>query len=90
MHTAPFASALDRLAEDARRQPTAFMCAEARWTNCHRRMIADALVMMGVDVVHLNEPGTSEPHRLDPMLRIVDGCLVYDGSDRVQGRFELG
>jgi uncharacterized protein (DUF488 family) len=33
--------------------PTAVMCAEAVWWRCHRRLIADALVVRGWWVEHL-------------------------------------
>lgn len=89
MGTAAFAEALRRLIEDAGREPTACMCAETLWTNCHRRMLADALTVAGTEVVHLIETGISEPHRLDPALSVVDGCLIYDGQDRAQERFDL-
>jgi uncharacterized protein (DUF488 family) len=56
---------------------TAIMCAEAVWWRCHRRLIADVLVSLGFDVVHLFEPGKSERHRLASPARIVDGMLDY-------------
>jgi uncharacterized protein (DUF488 family) len=56
---------------------TAIMCAEAVWWRCHRRLIADVLVSLGFDVVHLFEPGKSERHRLAPPARIVNGALNY-------------
>ena len=41
---------------------------------------------MQISAVHGN---ISEPHRLDPALSVVDGCLIYDGQDRAQERFDL-
>lgn len=32
--------------------PTAIMCAEAQWWRCHRQLIADALVVRGIEVRH--------------------------------------
>jgi uncharacterized protein (DUF488 family) len=54
------------------------MCAESLWWRCHRRMIADALLVEGCGVVHLVPGGRREPHRLHPNLRIAQGRLVYD------------
>lgn len=51
-----FNTGLDRLVEMFGRndQPTAaLMCAEAVWWRCHRSMIADILVVRGVEVRHL-------------------------------------
>ena len=60
-----FDEALAHLMEDAeRRGPIALMCAETAWQRCHRRLIADAIVMRGVIVEHLLSPSHREPHQL--------------------------
>lgn len=78
METDAFRAARDRVVEQARRTPTAVMCAESLWWRCHRRMLSDSLVTMGCEVVHLMEGGRQEPHRLSGSARVVDGKLVYD------------
>ena len=40
-----------------RQRPTAIMCAEAVWWRCHRRIIADYLLLRGRDVIHLMGEG---------------------------------
>jgi len=61
MATEAFAAGLARLvALDA----PIVMCAEARWTQCHRRLISDALVAGGHEVVHVGARGTVERHAL--------------------------
>ena len=40
------------------------MCAEADWTQCHRRLIADALVAGGDRVLHLGPDGSLATHEL--------------------------
>ena len=45
---------------------TAIMCAEVLWWRCHRRLIADVLVSLDVQVIHLFGKGKREPHRLAP------------------------
>lgn len=77
MDTAAFRKALERLIALARERPTAVMCAETLWWRCHRRMIADALLAAGCEVVHLLEGGPT-PHTLHPNARIEDGRAVYD------------
>jgi uncharacterized protein (DUF488 family) len=62
------------------------MCAETLWWRCHRRMLADALVARGCTVVHLMGPGRSEPHRMHPAARIVDGRVLYDVEGPEQER----
>ena len=54
------------------------MCAETLWWRCHRRLIADALVARGTEVIHLMQPGSSNPHRLHESARVEDGYPVYD------------
>jgi uncharacterized protein (DUF488 family) len=77
MTTPEFHAGLAQLEARARQQPTAVMCAERLWWQCHRRLIADALTVRGWNVVHLLEPGKSHTHRLTEFARIEDGVLVY-------------
>jgi uncharacterized protein (DUF488 family) len=67
-------AALDAL---ARAQPTAIMCAERLWWSCHRRLIADYLVVHGWTVVHLLDPGHRQTHHLPEFARVVDGVITY-------------
>jgi uncharacterized protein (DUF488 family) len=49
-----FGAAFARLLEAAAREPTVVMCAETPWWKCHRRLIADAAVLLAnANVVHL-------------------------------------
>jgi uncharacterized protein (DUF488 family) len=81
METATFERALEELVNTARRHPTAVMCAEALWWRCHRSLISDALMVRGIDVVHLMNQHTSEPHRLTPFARMVNGRLSYPAQE---------
>ena len=56
---------------------TAIMCAEAVWWRCHRRIISDVLVSLGVPVEHILGAGKVEPHELAAPARIVHGQLSY-------------
>jgi uncharacterized protein (DUF488 family) len=78
MDTDSFRAAVDRLEADAETRRVAIMCAETLWWRCHRQLIADALTVHGIDVVHLVGPGESQPHRLHAAARIEDGRPVYD------------
>jgi predicted kinase len=80
MASAEFVADYERLVSLAREKPTAFMCAETLWWRCHRRMLADRLLVDRWDVVHLVAPGKSEPHRLWDVARMVNGLLVYDSG----------
>ena len=55
------------------------MCSESVWWRCHRRLLADHLVLVeGVDVVHLMHDGRLTAHPNTPGVRVEDGRLVYD------------
>ena len=77
MDTAEFRDALDRLLTLAREQPSVIMCAEALWWQCHRRLIADALLAAGHQVVHIESPAKASPHRLMPPAGLERGTLSY-------------
>jgi uncharacterized protein (DUF488 family) len=76
LRTADFAEALDGLLNLASGFRTVMMCAEALWWRCHRRLIADVLVSLGVPVSHITDRG-AEPHRLVSPARLADGMLTY-------------
>jgi uncharacterized protein (DUF488 family) len=77
MDTAEFGAAFAELVGLATRQRTAVMCAESLWWQCHRRLIADALVAAGHEVVHIETPEKASPHRLIDPARIIGGRLSY-------------
>ena len=62
--TDEFRAAIEELRGLARAQPAAVMCAEAHWSQCHRRIIADHLLTAGDEVIHILGPGEAEPARL--------------------------
>lgn len=48
-----FEAGLDELIALSRRYVVAYMCAEAHWSKCHRRIITDHLLIRGIDVRHI-------------------------------------
>ena len=78
-----FERGLDTLMAIAAERPTAIMCAEAVWWRCHRRIIADYLLLHGREVFHLMSPARAEPARITPGARERDGRLVYPAPDRI-------
>jgi uncharacterized protein (DUF488 family) len=75
--TPEFEAALRELETAAEAVPTAVMCAEAQWTRCHRRLIANALVARGWKVVDIESRTRAEPHRLPDFARVVNGVVTY-------------
>ena len=83
MDTETFRNAVDVLLAGER---PAVMCAETLWWQCHRMLIADALVVRGADVVHLIDTGSRQPHRLTQGARRgEDGWPVYDAEPPLPG-----
>lgn len=82
MRTDAFRTALRGVLEDSAAR--ALLCAESVWWRCHRRLIADAAVLLhAVPVRHLFHDGRRQDHPPTPAARRVDGTLVYDrGVDR--------
>lgn len=70
--TAEFRTGLTELVTRGRELRTAFMCSEAVWWRCHRRIVTDHLLAAGHEVTHLMSIGRSEPARL------TDGAVVGD------------
>jgi uncharacterized protein (DUF488 family) len=73
-----FRAGLDRLIEDGRKRRTAFMCSEAVWWRCHRRIVADHLIARGETVFHLMGERRLEPAHLTAGAVVQpDGEVVY-------------
>lgn len=79
METPAFSAAIAHLIEEATRRRAAILCAERRWTECHRMLIADWLHVQGHEVIHILSGDTCERHALSPGARVVDERLSYRG-----------
>ncbi len=75
-----FATGLERLLEHVTRTRVAVMCAEALWWRCHRRLIADALVVRGFRVQHIGPDGRASVHELTPFATVEGTRIVYPAS----------
>jgi uncharacterized protein (DUF488 family) len=90
METPEFGAALERLMRRGAETTVAILCAEAVPWRCHRRLISDALVARGVEVLHILGPRRADPHELDSNARVLPGGrLLYAGPAGDQpGLFE--
>ncbi len=77
-----FAQGLRELLQRSRRQQCAVMCSEAVWWRCHRRIITDHLLALGIPVCHIMAVGKVDPASLTQGARIKDGQVVYPRSDQ--------
>jgi uncharacterized protein (DUF488 family) len=77
MDSPEYLAALERLQALGHARPTCVMCAEAQWWRCHRRLIADSLVIRGWRVRHLGL-STPQDHELTPFAVVGPGhTLTY-------------
>ncbi len=89
--TPEFAAAFAALRDYARFQPTAVMCAEALWWQCHRRIIADYLLAAGEKVEHILAAGKIEPAALTEGARLLPGGnVLYAAPDLFNRMQEKG
>ena len=81
MQTEEFAQNLAALCELETGQTTAIMCAEAVPWRCHRSLIADALTIRGVPVMHIVSAAKAEPHQLTSFARVEGNRIIYPGPE---------
>jgi uncharacterized protein (DUF488 family) len=78
---AQFAAAFAELLRLGGQARLALMCSEAVWWRCHRRIIADWLLLDGHAVDHLRAPGQAEAAAPTPgARRTASGKVIYPPS----------
>jgi uncharacterized protein (DUF488 family) len=81
--SAPFHAGLEHLLDEGRQRRCAIMCSEAVWWRCHRRIVADYLIVCGETVFHIMGRGRLEPARLTQGAVIqAGGTIVYPAKPR--------
>lgn len=77
MTTSEFTASLDELIAVAAERRTAIMCSEAVPWRCHRRLVADALIVRGWEIRDIIAKGPARPHAMTPFARVEAGRLTY-------------
>lgn len=77
MRTREFIDALGDLEKMAMARTTAVMCSEGPWWKCHRRLLADALVLHRWEVAHLMPDGRTTMHEPTKFMVDDDGIPRY-------------
>jgi uncharacterized protein (DUF488 family) len=77
MQTSEFRESLLELISLAKKRQIAIMCAEAVPWRCHRSLIADALLVRGIDVRHIFSPTNSKLHELTKSAKVNKLNIVY-------------
>jgi uncharacterized protein (DUF488 family) len=80
MNSAAFQSDLKELMILAASDQVALLCSEAVPWRCHRRLIADALIVRGWTVLDIIGAGPSRPHELTAFAQVVNDRIVYPGD----------
>ncbi|WP_248488890.1 DUF488 family protein [Tsukamurella sp. PLM1] len=77
MDTPEFARGLAALIEIARERRPAIMCSEAVPWRCHRRLVTDALLVAGIDVLDIMSATSTRPATLTRHARLEGERLTY-------------
>ena len=81
MQTPAFGTAVDELMSLAQEQRVAVMCAEAVPWRCHRQLLADALLVRGVEVREIESAAKTRAHTLTEWARADGTRVTYPGVD---------
>lgn len=77
MQTDEFATAIQGLIALAESEHVALMCSEGNPLRCHRWLVADALTVRGVRVLHISSRKSAKKHRLTLFARVEGTNLTY-------------
>jgi len=80
MQTSEFSHSIERVRELSVRERIALMCAEAVPWRCHRSLIADALLVRGVRVVHIMGKAKRVTHEITSFARIDGNAITYPAA----------
>ena len=79
MQTQEFEKALDELIQLANQDRIAVMCAEAVPWRCHRSLIADALLVRGIQTEDILSATYRQVHALTPFAKVQGAHIIYAG-----------
>lgn len=77
MQTSAFGESLNRCVEFATLECVVLMCAEAVPWRCHRSLIADALLVRGIQVQEITSDTRTRSHVLTPWARVRGTQVAY-------------
>ena len=85
MQTPEFAENVQAVIDLARTTRCALMCAESVPWRCHRSLVADALLVRGIPVEHIINPGKRRPAKLTPFAKVEGTRITYppEGGEQI-------
>ena len=84
MQTDEFVENVGEVIELAKTTRCALMCAESVPWRCHRSLVADALLVRGIPVEHIINPGKRRPATLTPFARVDGTRILYPPEDAAE------
>ncbi len=84
MQTAVFKDALNDLITLSKTSRTAIMCAEAVPWQCHRSLVADALIIRGIGVEDIMSATKATPHHLTKFAKVTGEDILYPPEESAQ------
>ena len=90
MQTPEFDAALERAIKLAKTKPSALMCAEAVPWRCHRSLVADALSMRKIPVMHISSATRASAHEITPFALVRGSRITYPDEKIRRGRQKRG
>ena len=85
MLTPEFERSLQEILKRTRGERVALMCAEAVPWRCHRSLIADALVVRDISVMHILSESRTQPHALRAWAHVEGTRITYAPLAEEQG-----
>jgi len=89
MQSESFKESLQQCLGLASAEPVVLMCAEAVPWRCHRSLIADALVVRGIDALEIASETRVRPHVLTPFARVAGTEITYPAGPAAPTTEEL-
>jgi uncharacterized protein (DUF488 family) len=83
MSTKSFHTAAGRLCRLATRGASCFMCAETLPHKCHRSLLADYLLVMGIETIHILDNQRTKEHRLSPLATVSENRILYNRREPI-------
>lgn len=83
MATEPFRVGVEKLRRLASLGPTCFMCAETLPQKCHRSLLADYVLMQGMETIHILDSHLTTVHQLSPLARVSQNRIIYNRNQPI-------
>ena len=84
METETFRAGVDKLRRLATLGPTCFMCAETLPQKCHRSLLADYLLMQGMETIHILDSHRTTVHQLSALATVGQNRIIYNCTQPIQ------